>query len=230
MVAGLPHLVAEQWIRGRLSQEDQNTISLGYGVGVLCGFTDGEHDIRKPKHMWTDDDLEPVQMMDTETRKVIAMLLVILEQMSGKFVYSRRMKDLLELEAQDEATISKSASDDQKLRMHSEFKAICLTDETRLWSMECFDQQAEHQREMHARDSESDRIARQCSDDEGCLCIDMVESKNVFDTSTFNVSVTQTARGTSAIEGLSPSASRAHRWQTIYVKIFIAAWYRCLFP
>ena len=39
--------------------------------------------------MWTDDELEPVQMMDTETRKVIAMMLVILEQMSRKFVYSR---------------------------------------------------------------------------------------------------------------------------------------------
>ena len=72
--------------------------------------------------------------------------------------------------------------------MHGEFKAICLTDETRLWSMENFDQQAEHLREMHARDSESDRIARQCSDDEECLCTDMVESKNVFDTSTFELS------------------------------------------
>ena len=57
-----------------------------YGVEVLCGFTDGEHEIRKSKHMWTDDDLEPVQMLDTERRKVIAM-------MSWKFVYSRRMKD-----------------------------------------------------------------------------------------------------------------------------------------
>ena len=56
---------------------------------VLCGFTDCEHEIRKPKPMWTDDELEPVQMMDTETRKVIAMMLVILEQMSRKFVYSR---------------------------------------------------------------------------------------------------------------------------------------------
>ena len=60
-----------------------------YGVEVLCLFTDCEHEIRKPKHMWTDDELEPVQMMDTETRKVIAMMLVILEQMSRKFVYSR---------------------------------------------------------------------------------------------------------------------------------------------
>ena len=41
---------------------------------------------------------------------------------------------------------------------------------------------------MHARDSESDRIATQCSDDEECLCTDMVESKNVFDTSTFELS------------------------------------------
>ena len=122
---------------------------------VLCGFTEGEHEIRKSKHMWTDDDLEPVQMMDTETRKVIPMLLVILEQMSRKFVYSRRMKDLREIEAQHEAKISKNATDDQKLRMHSEFKAICLTDETALWSMEYFDQQAEHLREMHARDSEN---------------------------------------------------------------------------
>ena len=56
---------------------------------VLCLFTDCEHEIRKPKPMWTDDELEPVQMMDTETRKVIAMMLVILEQMSRKFVYSR---------------------------------------------------------------------------------------------------------------------------------------------
>ena len=78
-----------------------------YGVEVLCGFTDGEHEIRKPKHMWNDDDLEAVQMMDTETRKVIAMMLVILEQMSQKFVYSRRMKDLRELEAQHEATSEK---------------------------------------------------------------------------------------------------------------------------
>ena len=39
-----------------------------YGVEVLWGFTDGEHEIRKPKRMWNDDDLEPVQMMDTETK------------------------------------------------------------------------------------------------------------------------------------------------------------------
>ena len=104
------------------SQEDQNTttletLELRCGE-VLCGFTDGEHEIRKPKHMWTDDDLEPVQMTDTETRKVIAMMFMILEQMSGEFVYSRRMKDLRELEAQHEATVWKSAADDQKLRMH----------------------------------------------------------------------------------------------------------------
>ena len=97
------------------------------------------------------------------------------------------MKDLRELEAQHEATVSGSATDDQKFRMHSEFKAICLTDETRLWSMEHSDQRAEHLREMHVRDSESDRIARQCSDDEGCLCTDLIESKNVFDTSTFKL-------------------------------------------
>ena len=42
-------------------------------------------------------------------------------------------------------------------------------------------------REMLVRDSESDRIARQCSDDDGCLCTDLVESKNVFDTSTFKL-------------------------------------------
>ena len=53
---------------------------------VLCGFTDGAHEIRIPEHMWTDGDLQPVQTMDTETRKVIAMMLVILEQMSQKFV------------------------------------------------------------------------------------------------------------------------------------------------
>ena len=126
----LPHLVAEQSIHGLLSQEDQNTITLDtleLRCG-LCGFTDGEHEIRKPKHMWAGDDLEPVQMMDTETRKVVAMLLVILEQMSRKLVYSRRMKDLRELEAQHEAIVSESATDDQKLRTHSEFKAICLTD------------------------------------------------------------------------------------------------------
>ena len=28
---------------------------------VLCGITDGEHEIRKSKHMWADDDSEPVQ-------------------------------------------------------------------------------------------------------------------------------------------------------------------------
>ena len=95
-----------------------------YGVEVLCGFTDGEHEIRKPKHMWADDDSEPVWITDTETRKFIAMMLVIFEQMSRKFVYSRRMKDLRELE--HEATVSESATDDQKLRMHSEFKANLL--------------------------------------------------------------------------------------------------------
>ena len=79
--------------------------------------------------MWAGDDLEPVQMMDTETRKVVAMLLVILEQLSRKFVYSRRMKDLRELEAQHEVIVSESATDDQKLRTHSEFKATCLTDD-----------------------------------------------------------------------------------------------------
>ena len=158
-----------------------------YGVEVLCGFTDGEHEIRKPMHTRTDDDLETVQMIDTETRKVIAMMLVILEKMSRKFVYSRRMKDLRELEAQHEATVSESATDDQKFRMHSEYKAVCLTDQTRSWLMEHSDQQAEHLREMHVRDSESDRIARQCSGDEGSLCTDLVESKNVFDTSPFKL-------------------------------------------
>ena len=33
-----------------------------------------------------------------------------------------------------------------------------------------------------------DRIVGQCSDDEGCFCTDMVESKIVFDTSTFELS------------------------------------------
>ena len=54
----------------------------------------------------------------------------------------------------------------------AEFKAICLTDETRLWSIELSDQQAEHRRcvtEMHVRFSEKDKISRQCSDEEGCL-------------------------------------------------------------
>ena len=114
-----------------------------YGVEALCGCTGGAHEIRKPKHMWTDEDSEPVWITDTETRKIIAMMLVILEQMSRKFVYSKRMKDLRELHAQHEATVSKNATDDQKLPMHSEFKAICLADETRLWSMKLFGQQAE---------------------------------------------------------------------------------------
>ena len=81
----------------------------------MWGFTDGEHEIRKPKHTWTDDDSEPVWITDTETRKVIAMILEIHEQEKGKFksefepahrkvawqgkmrrkfVHSRRMKDL----------------------------------------------------------------------------------------------------------------------------------------
>ena len=135
-----------------------------------------------------NDDSEPMWITDTETRKLIAMMLEILEQvkrrfksefepvhqkvvcqgqMSRKLVYSRRMKDLREL--------AESATDDQKLRVHSEFKAICLADETRVRSMKLFVQQAEHLRyviEMHVRDSESDRIARQCSDDEGCLYTD----------------------------------------------------------
>ena len=79
-------------------------------------------------------------MTDTETREIIAMMLKILEQengmlksefepmqqelacqveMSQKFVYSRRRKYLRELEAQHEATVVESATDDQKLRMHS---------------------------------------------------------------------------------------------------------------
>ena len=65
-------------------------------------------------------------MMDTETRKVIAMMLVILEQMSRNFVYSRRMKDLRELETQHEATVSESATDKKKFRLHSEFKGYLL--------------------------------------------------------------------------------------------------------
>ena len=89
--------VAEQSIHGQLPQEDLKTITLetqSYGVDVLCGFTDSEHEIKKPKHVCIDDDSEPVQMTETETRKVIAMMLVILEQMTRKFVRSRRMKDL----------------------------------------------------------------------------------------------------------------------------------------
>ena len=131
-----------------------------YGVEVLCGFTDGEHEIRKPKHMWTDDDLEPVQMMYTETREVTTMMLEILEQENAKFklefepkhqemecnvhecqmlVYSRRLKGWRELEPQHEATVSENATDDQKLRMNREFKVVCLTDETRLLSMKYSD-------------------------------------------------------------------------------------------
>ena len=37
-----------------------------YGVEVLCGFTDGEHETRKSKHVWTDDDSEPVWITDLE--------------------------------------------------------------------------------------------------------------------------------------------------------------------
>ena len=36
-----------------------------------------------------DDDLEPVQMMDTGTRKVTAVMLVILKQMSWLKTYER---------------------------------------------------------------------------------------------------------------------------------------------
>ena len=77
-----------------------------------------------------------------------------------------------------EATVSESATDDQKLRMHSEVKAICMTDETRLWSMELSDQQGEHLHcvtEMHVRFSEKDKISKQCSDDEGCLYTNLRE-------------------------------------------------------
>ena len=49
----------------------------------------------------SDDDSDPVSITDTETRKVFAMMLVILEQMRRRFVYSRRMKDLRELEASE---------------------------------------------------------------------------------------------------------------------------------
>ena len=118
------------------------------GVEVFCGFTDGEHEIRKPKHAWTDGVLEPAQMTDTETRKVIAMMLVRTEEREVCVLKT------YERVAQHEATVSESATDDQKLRMHGEFKAICLMDETRLWSMELPDQQTEHLRcvtEMHVR-------------------------------------------------------------------------------
>ena len=92
--------------------------------------------------MWTDDDLEPVQMMDTETREVTTMTLDILEQKNVKFklefepmhqemeckvqkcqmlLISRRMIGWRELDAQHEATVSENAPDDQKLRMNSEF-------------------------------------------------------------------------------------------------------------
>ena len=173
---------------------------------MWSGFTDGEHEIRKPKHMWTDDDLEPVQVMDTETREVTTMTLDILEQENVKFklefepmhqemecqvqkcqmlLISRRMKGWRELEAKHEATVSENAPDDQKLRMNSEFKAICMTDETRLWSMKYSDRQDEHLREMHVRDSAKNRMAKQCTGDEGCLCLDLVESKK--DTSTFKL-------------------------------------------
>ena len=90
------------------------------------------------------------------------------------------MKDLRELEAQHEATVSESATDDQKLRMHSEFTAICLTDESRMGSNELSDQQAEYLRcvtEIHERFSEKDKIYRQCSDDEGCLYTDLRQSE-----------------------------------------------------
>ena len=109
-----------------------------------------------------------VHSIYTETRKVFAMMLGILEQMSRKFVYSRCVKDLRELQAQHEATVLESATDDQKLRMHSEFKATCLADGRRLWSMKPFDQQADQHcvTEMHVRDSENDRISKQCSADE----------------------------------------------------------------
>ena len=63
--------------------------------------------------------------------------------------------------ADNEARVSESVIDDPKLRMHSEFKAICLTDETRCVT------------EMHVRFSEKDKISRQCSDDEGCLCTNL---------------------------------------------------------
>ena len=38
-----------------------------YGVEVLWWFTNEKHEFRKPKLMWTDYDLEPVQMTGTET-------------------------------------------------------------------------------------------------------------------------------------------------------------------
>ena len=81
-------------------------------------------------------------------------------------MYSRRITDLRELEEAQHA-VTFTASADQKTRMHSEFTAICLTGETRLWSMEFFDEQAERVRcldEIHVRFREKDNIFRQCSD------------------------------------------------------------------
>ena len=51
--------------------------------------------------------------------------------------------------------------------------------------MKYSDRQDEYLREMHVRDSVKKRMAKQCTGDEGCLCLDLVESKK--DTSTFKL-------------------------------------------
>ena len=73
--------------------------------------------------------------------------------------------------------------------MHSEFKAICLTDETRVVvnGTTSISKLNIYARCMRVT-VKIDRIVGQCSDDEGCFCTDMVESKKVFDTSTFELS------------------------------------------
>ena len=59
------------------------------------------------------------------------------------------MKDLRELEAQHEATVLECATDGRKSRAHSEFSANSWANETRLWSMELSDRQADYLHEMH---------------------------------------------------------------------------------
>ena len=173
----MPELVGHSFPFGRGAFDSWPTISgrpehsypwkrCSYGVDAACGSTDGEHEIRKP-----------VQVMDTEMRKVNVTMLVIFEQMSLRFVYSRRMKDLRELEAQHEAIVLECATDGQKFRARSEFSANSWANETRLWSMELSDRQADYLREMHALQIECRLVEfeQQASDEFGDSCDPVVQ-------------------------------------------------------
>ena len=70
-----------------------------------------------------------------------------------------------------------NATDGQKFRAHSEFSANSWSNETRLWSMELSDRQADYLREMHALQIECRLVdfEQQASDEFGDSCDPVVQ-------------------------------------------------------